>query len=80
MECGWTINKPKKEEKDGCPVCGGMVNILPPNNFVIVHTQKARQEGIRFGVYHEECYKLVVNKVVGGVVKKEDDVECECGG
>ena len=54
----------------GCPGCGCSVNILPPNDFVVVDVKTGKKEQIRFGVYHVDCYEKAKAKahVEGGGV------------
>lgn len=50
-----------KGNNDGlCPICLEKVSILPPHDFVVIGTGKARQMGIPYGVYHEDCYEELV--------------------
>lgn len=43
----------------GCPFCHKTVRILPPNEYVVVNTQKARELDVEYGIYHKTCYQTL---------------------
>ena len=47
-----------------CHVCGEETNPMPPHrNVIAVDVTTAHENGIRWGLYHEECYKQLMEEL-----------------
>ncbi len=53
-----------------CHVCHEETNPMPPHrDVVVVDVTTAHENGIRWGLYHEECYKKMMRERGKGSVK-----------
>jgi hypothetical protein len=46
-----------------CHVCGEETNPMPPHrDVVVVDVTTAKEKGVRWGLYHEDCYKQLMKE------------------